>query len=142
MQSDLAIMRTTIRLEELEDRWEITLAPPKGKPPTLDLEVMSALKAFATKNGYIEISPVFSDNALRDIFLALGLNDLSRDPRFAAEKKQLENREALNALLAERFRARTTETWMAQLEPQGIFCARVHSFAEAAEHPQQPPIIW
>ena len=45
MQSDLAIMRTTVRLEELENRWEITLAPPKGKPPTLDLEVMSALKA-------------------------------------------------------------------------------------------------
>ena len=94
------------------------------------------LKAFATKDGYIEISPVFSDNALRDISLALGLNDLSEDPRFATEKKQLENREALNALLAERFRARTTENWMAQLEPQGIFCARVHSFAEAAEHPQ------
>lgn len=97
------------------------------------------LKAFATKDGYIEISPVFSDNALRDISLALGLNDLSEDPRFATEKKQLKNRETLNALLAERFRARTTETWMAELEPQGIFCARVHTFAEATEHPQTAP---
>lgn len=97
------------------------------------------LKAFATKDGFIEISPVFSENALRDISLALGLNDLSEDPRFATEDKQKENSEALNALLAERFRAKTTDTWMAELEPQGIFCARVQSFAEAAEHPQIAP---
>ncbi len=38
-------MRTTVRLKELENRWEMTLAPPKGKPPTLDLEVMSELRA-------------------------------------------------------------------------------------------------
>ncbi len=38
-------MQTTVRLEEMENRWEITLAPPKGKPPTLDFDVMSELKA-------------------------------------------------------------------------------------------------
>lgn len=38
-------MQTTVRLKELENRWEITLIPPEGKPPTLDREVMTQLQA-------------------------------------------------------------------------------------------------
>jgi hypothetical protein len=33
-------------------------------------------RGFLTKDGSIEISPVFSDNALRDISTAMGLGDL------------------------------------------------------------------
>ena len=39
--------------------------------------------SFKTADGYIEVSPVFSDDALRDISVALGLEDLSKDSRFA-----------------------------------------------------------
>jgi crotonobetainyl-CoA:carnitine CoA-transferase CaiB-like acyl-CoA transferase len=37
-------------------------------------------KAFRTKDGLLELSPVFSTNALRDISMAMGLGDLSGDP--------------------------------------------------------------
>jgi crotonobetainyl-CoA:carnitine CoA-transferase CaiB-like acyl-CoA transferase len=37
-------------------------------------------KAFRTLDGCIEISPVFSDNALKDISTAMGLGDLSQEP--------------------------------------------------------------
>jgi len=93
-------------------------------------------KAFATSDGFIEISPVFSDNSLRDLSMALGLEDLSQDAQFNCHEKQIANRAALNAILTERFRTRGTEAWIAALEARGVFCARVRSFTEAAEDPQ------
>lgn len=93
-------------------------------------------KSFQTSDGWIEISPVFSDNALRDISVALGLGDLSLDPRFADPKDRVANKAAMNAALASRFRERTTDEWLATLEPQGVLCAKIRSFAEAAEDPQ------
>ncbi len=94
------------------------------------------LKAFLTSDGAIEISPVFSDNALRDISSAMGLGDLSLDSRFSTETLQIKNSLELNSILAERFKQKKTAQWIAELEPQGVLCARVNSFAEAQEDPQ------
>jgi crotonobetainyl-CoA:carnitine CoA-transferase CaiB-like acyl-CoA transferase len=93
-------------------------------------------KAFATADGFIEISPVFSHNALRDISVAMGLGDLSEDERFSDEQRQIANRDALNAILARRFRDRTTAEWLAELEPKGVLCARVNRFRDAMQDPQ------
>jgi crotonobetainyl-CoA:carnitine CoA-transferase CaiB-like acyl-CoA transferase len=93
-------------------------------------------KSFATADGYLEVSPVFSDNAVRDISVALGLDDLSRRPEFATLELQRANRQALNDELARRFRERTTAEWLAELEPRGVFCARINTLEEAAEDPQ------
>ena len=93
-------------------------------------------KAFLTSDGAIEISPVFSDNALRDISTALGLGDLSQEPAFATEDLQIENSRALNARLAGRLKEKTTGAWLAELEAKGVLCARVQSFIEAAEDEQ------
>ena len=94
------------------------------------------LKAFLTADGAIEISPVFSDNALRDISTAMELGDLSIDPRFATEALQIENQLALNEILATRFKEKPTLTWLEELEAKGVLCARINSFAEAAKDPQ------
>ena len=93
-------------------------------------------KAFLTSDGAIEISPVFSDNALRDLSTAMGLGDLSEDGRFATEDLQIENSKALNEILAVRFKDKSTEEWMGDLESKGVLCARIKTFSEAAEDPQ------
>jgi crotonobetainyl-CoA:carnitine CoA-transferase CaiB-like acyl-CoA transferase len=93
-------------------------------------------KAFRTQDGWIEISPVFSPNALHDISVALGLGDLSQDTRFATRQLQIENSRALNAALAARFREKTTDDWIATLEPQGVLCAKIRTLTEAADDPQ------
>lgn len=93
-------------------------------------------KAFTTANGFIEISPVFSDNSLRDISLALDMPDLSKDPRFATESLQVENKDALNTILAIEFKKRPTEELLVDLEAKGVFCAKVQSFREAMDDPQ------
>ena len=93
-------------------------------------------RGFLTRDGSIEISPVFSDNALRDISTAMGLGDLSLDPRFETETKQIENTVALNAILADEFKERTTEDWMNILEPAGVLCAKINTFKDAMEDTQ------
>jgi crotonobetainyl-CoA:carnitine CoA-transferase CaiB-like acyl-CoA transferase len=93
-------------------------------------------KAFHTLDGFIEISPVFSKNALKDISTALGIGDLSEKPAFSTEELQMENRNQLNALLAEAFLYKTTDEWMLELESNGVLCARINSFEDAARDPQ------
>jgi crotonobetainyl-CoA:carnitine CoA-transferase CaiB-like acyl-CoA transferase len=92
--------------------------------------------SFKTKDGYIEVSPVFSDDALRDISVALGLDDLSQDPRFANKEDRPTQADEINRILAECFLEKTTEEWISTLEPQRVLCAEINTFAEAADDPQ------
>ncbi len=93
-------------------------------------------RSFKTKDGYIEISPVFSEDALRDISVALGIGDLSQDPRFADKAERPAHADEINAILGARFLEKTTQEWIAILEPQGVLCAEIKTFAEAAKDPQ------
>ena len=93
-------------------------------------------KAFKTADGYIEISPVFSDDSLRDISAAMELGNLSLDERFETEDLQIENKDALNEILAMRFAEKTTAQWMEILESKGVLCARINTFDDVAQDPQ------
>jgi crotonobetainyl-CoA:carnitine CoA-transferase CaiB-like acyl-CoA transferase len=94
------------------------------------------LKCFRTADRYIEISPVFSADFLRDISLALGLADLSLEPRFTGDENRLANAAEINAILQARFAEKTTQEWIAILEPKGILCGEVNTLEEAARDPQ------
>lgn len=93
-------------------------------------------KSFQTQDGYIEISPVFADDALHDLSLAMGLGDLSQDPRFADKTQRPARADEINAILGERFLLQSTAAWLASLEPQGILCAEIKSFEQASHDPQ------
>ncbi|MGQ9555411.1 MAG: CaiB/BaiF CoA transferase family protein [Anaerolineae bacterium] len=93
-------------------------------------------KSFKTKDRFIELSPVFSSDALRDISMALGIGDLSQDERFATDEGRLARAQEINAILAERFLEKTTAEWIAILEPAGILCAEINTFEEATQDPQ------
>jgi crotonobetainyl-CoA:carnitine CoA-transferase CaiB-like acyl-CoA transferase len=92
--------------------------------------------SFWTADGAIEISPVFTDDALRDLSVALGLSDLSQDPRFVDKTARPAHADEINDILAERLKQKSTAEWLAELEPKGILCTRVNTYAEAAEDPQ------
>ena len=93
-------------------------------------------KTFRTKDGMLELSPVFSANVLRDISVAMGLGDLSTDPRFRTEESQLAHKAALNAILSERFLEKNTAKWITSLEAQGVLCSEINTFEQAAADPQ------
>lgn len=105
-------------------------------PATLGLIESAIDKSFRTADGFIEISPVFSDNALRDISLGLGLGDLTLDPRFASEALQMQNREALNQILQAQLTTQTTAYWIEVLERNRLLCAKINDFKDAMVDPQ------
>jgi len=92
--------------------------------------------SFATLDGFIEISPVFSPDALKDIAEAMGLDDLVEDPRFGTADDRIAHRDELNEILGERFLEKKTEEWIGLLEPKGVLCAEILTYEEAAADPQ------
>ena len=92
--------------------------------------------SFRTQDGFVEISAVFTDDALRDISVALGMDDLSQDDRFRDKAQRPARADEINALLDARFATKNTQEWIKMLAPQGILCAEIKTFAEAAEDPQ------
>jgi len=92
--------------------------------------------AFATSDGALVMVGAFKTNPLQEICIALDLDDLSADPRYATPEKQAAERSALQAIFRERFATNTTDYWIARLEKQDLLCAPVRSLAEALDDPQ------
>ncbi len=114
------------------------LNPGDGARRDDDLRLTEAAlpKVWQTRDGYLEVSAVFSPDALRDLSLALELGDLTADPRFATTPRRLENKTALRAILARRFQEKTTAEWLAILEPRDVLCAEIKRFEEAVHDEQ------
>jgi crotonobetainyl-CoA:carnitine CoA-transferase CaiB-like acyl-CoA transferase len=91
---------------------------------------------FATTDGALVMIGAFKANPLQEISIALGLDDLSADPRYATPEKQATERATLQAIFCERFASNTTDYWIARLEKQDLLCAPVRSLAEALVDPQ------
>jgi len=92
--------------------------------------------SFRTSDGMIQISPVFSADPLRDISVAMGLGDLSEDPRFRSQENRIAHKDQLNATLAERFLERPTDEWVSTLESKGVLCGEIQTFEQAVDDPQ------
>jgi len=66
----------------------------------------------------------------------IGRADLESDPAYATNARRVENRHALEAILAAVFEERTMQEWVERFHAAGIPCSPVRTFAEVAEHPQ------
>ncbi|KGM31875.1 CaiB/BaiF CoA transferase family protein [Inquilinus limosus] len=92
--------------------------------------------AFPTTDGAVVLVGAFKANPLRDICTALGLPDLSADPRYADFAGQVKHKAELQALFRERFATGTTEHWLARLDEQDLLCAPVLKLSDALAHEQ------
>lgn len=92
--------------------------------------------AFHTSDGALVVVGAFKQNPLREISLAIGLDDLSADPRFSTFALSMQNRTTLHDVLRAHFRTSTTAHWIAALEARDILCAPVRGIAEALADPQ------
>ena len=62
--------------------------------------------------------------------------DLEKHPDYETNALRIENREALEKILAGVFAQRPVKEWIARLQAAGIPSSPVRNFAEVAEHPQ------
>ncbi len=86
---------------------------------------------FETTDGALVLVGAFKANPLQDICRALGLPDLSADPRHATFAAQVATKAELQARFAERFATDTTAYWLGRLDEQDLLCAPVQTIAEA-----------
>lgn len=90
---------------------------------------------FATADGYVNIGT--SGGRLLEAFCTvIGLPGLPGDPRFDTAEKRSANRAELNALIADRLRARSTAAWVKELNEAGVPCGPVYRMDEVFADPQ------
>jgi crotonobetainyl-CoA:carnitine CoA-transferase CaiB-like acyl-CoA transferase len=91
---------------------------------------------FQTKTGPLVLVGAFKVNPLLDICNALGLPDLSVDPRFDSHDQRVKNKALLHEMFRERFASDTREHWLQKLEEQDLLSAPVRDMREALVDPQ------
>lgn len=96
----------------------------------------SIRNAWKTKDSFIEISPVFSADALQLIAEAMELSGLAQDERFATSRARKRNKALLEHILEKRFTERTTDEWLAIFEAKGVLCSRINDRSAALADPQ------
>jgi len=90
---------------------------------------------FASADGYVNIGAA-GGRLLDSLCQVIGLPGLPADPRFDSAAKRSANRAELNALIAERLRARTTAEWVEALNQAGVPCGPVYRMDEVFADPQ------
>ncbi len=102
----------------------------------LNWAAMPLCGVFETLDGAVVMVGAFKENPLRAICTALGIDDLSADPRYATLEKQKEYRPDLQAIFRDCFATNSTEHWLDRLGEVDILCAPVMTLADALEDPQ------
>jgi crotonobetainyl-CoA:carnitine CoA-transferase CaiB-like acyl-CoA transferase len=91
---------------------------------------------FRTLDGHVVMVGAFKANPLQDICRALGIEDLSADPRYATHEAQVAHREDLQRRWRQEFGRRTTKQVIDALESVDILCAPVNDIETALNDPQ------
>jgi crotonobetainyl-CoA:carnitine CoA-transferase CaiB-like acyl-CoA transferase len=87
---------------------------------------------FETSSGRIAVAAA-NDGLFRALCSVLGLDELSADERFATNSGRVEHRGELVPLLASRFRERSAEDWLTDLDAAGVPAGKVRSVPDALE---------
>ena len=102
----------------------------------LNWAAMPLSGVFETLDGAVVMVGAFKEHPLRDICTALGIDDLSTDPRYATLEQQKAHRAELQTTFRDRFAAGTTAHWLERLGGVDILCAPVMTLADALDDPQ------
>ncbi len=92
-------------------------------------------ETFPTADGEIAVA-VGSERQWVRFCEALGVAALAADPRFATNGARVANRDALRALLAPLFAARTSAVALAELQAADVPCGAVRDLAQVFADPQ------
>ena len=114
-------------------RWTIDrqIPPQEGNHHPMSVP----MGCFASADGYVNIGAA-GGRLLDNLCHVIGLPGIPGDPRFDSSANRSANRAELNALIAERLRARTTAEWVEALNQAGVPCGPVYRMDEVFADPQ------
>jgi crotonobetainyl-CoA:carnitine CoA-transferase CaiB-like acyl-CoA transferase len=110
----------------------------QGKIPTRggnDHPVICPYGTFPAADGRITIAPS-GEHMWERLAQALGLGDLTRDPRFKTNADRLKNRGELDRRVAEITSRKPMAEWIEFLNKEGVPCGPINNIAQALEDPQ------
>lgn len=130
---DVAMLDTQVAI--LENAIARFSASGKSPAPTGNRHPsITPFQAFPTTDSYI-VCAAGNDTLWAKFCQALGLAELSRDPRFASNGLRTENIAALEAELVPVFRQKTTDAWMEIMVAAGIPCAPINTIDRVVADP-------
>jgi crotonobetainyl-CoA:carnitine CoA-transferase CaiB-like acyl-CoA transferase len=100
----------------------------------LNWAAMPLTGAFDTTDGAIVFVGAFKSNPLRDICMALEIDDLS--PTYPTLREQRANKPFLQDTFRKRIATNSTAYWLERLEAQDLLCAPVRPLGEALDDQQ------
>ncbi len=99
--------------------------------------VFTPFQAFQTRDGWIVVAVVGGVNDQWPLFCAaIDHVELIDDPRFKDGYARTLNYAALEPVLNEAMRRRTTDEWLGEFSKAGIACGPVNTIAQVARDPQ------
>ena len=106
-------------------------------PPRLGNEALpnSPSGSYATNDGWIVLNAPTDDEWGR-IARAIGREELITNPKYAAAKERVKNREDVNAILSEWTKERTMAAAVRELSNARVACSEVPTFDQVANDPQ------
>ncbi|HQT78972.1 MAG TPA: CoA transferase [Rhodopila sp.] len=147
------MMETILSFMLVEHLWAGTLGEPEkglGYPRMLTPH----RRPYQTKDGYISVI-AHSDAQWAKLFDAMGVPALKDDPRFSSVQARTANIDAVYATLTEGMKQRTTDEWLAELQPADIPCGKANGledlfsdpylaetgFFETHQHPDEGAVV-
>ena len=91
-------------------------------------------QAFRAKDDYFIIA-AGNEELWREVADAVGMPELTRDPRFSTQVERARNQSALAEILEPRFRTRTAKDWLAEMDRRGVPSAPINSYPEILADP-------
>ncbi|RMJ28081.1 CoA-transferase family III [Aspergillus sp. HF37] len=92
-------------------------------------------QAFQTKDSYLVLGAV-NNRQFANLCQLLGQPDLVNDDRFASNNSRIANRAALQEILENFFKKKTTDDWLADLEGSGMPYGPINNMEQVFSHPQ------
>jgi CoA:oxalate CoA-transferase len=90
---------------------------------------------YRAADGEVAIAPS-TDEIVRRLFRALGIEPALDRPELSGYAERLRNRDAVNAMVAERIREGTVDHWIEHLNDAGVPCGRVADLRAVFSDPQ------
>lgn len=91
-------------------------------------------QAFEASDDYFVIA-AGNDKLWAEVAEAVGLPDLASDSRFASQTLRAQNQEELVRLLAPKFRERTAEEWLLEMDRRNVPCAPINTYDQILDDP-------
>jgi crotonobetainyl-CoA:carnitine CoA-transferase CaiB-like acyl-CoA transferase len=89
--------------------------------------------SYKTANGYIMVSAM-RPHHFRAMFELIGRQDIANDPDLQSHEGRIKNAPKIIKALNETMPQKTTEEWIALLQPNDVFCERVNNYSDYLEH--------